>query len=151
MHHTFARITACDHESYLSLQWPGGCTFRGVTNVTVDGCDITTGALAFHQGPDDVFKKITLTKCNLFTGSTLVLDRAENPDAKSEKVKLDKFYFGPKSGGPAVTKKEKIAALIEDGTDKPERNVVALFGKPLKRKHSLVGYGQLRMRVPELR
>jgi len=128
-----------------------GLTCSGVSKVTVDGCDVKVGVLAFRQGADDTFKHITLTKCNLFEGSTLVLDRAPNPKGKKEKVRIDKFYFGPKSGGRAVTKKDKVAALIEDGADKPERNVFAVVGKPAKRPHGLVAYGDLRVRVPRVR
>jgi hypothetical protein len=128
-----------------------GVICRGVSTVVIDGCDVTIGALAFHQAATDSFKGLTLSKCNLFEGSGLLFERPANPEGKKEKVKLDKFYFGPKEGGAPIVDKEALAALIEDGTDKPERNVVAVLGKPLKRKHVLVAYSQLRMRVPEIR
>lgn len=125
----------------------GGLICRHVTDVTVDGCDITD-TLAFHQGPDDTFKKVTLTKCNLFDGCTLVLDRAANPDAKKERVKIDKFFFGPREGGRAVTKPDAIAKLVSDGIDDEERRVTAKVARPAKRRHVLVNYGNLRLRVP---
>ena len=44
----------------------------------VDGCDVSMG-IAFHQGPDDSYGKVSLSKLNLFTGSTLVLERPAGP------------------------------------------------------------------------
>ena len=128
-----------------------GVVFRGAAVAVVDGCDVNAGAIAFHQGAEDSFKKITLTKCNLFEGARLVLDRAPNPDGKKEKVKVDKFYFGPKAGGGAAPRKEQLATLIDDGTDEPARKVLAVVGKPVKRRHQLAASSQLLMRVPKVR
>lgn len=128
----------------------GGLTCRDVTDVTVDGCDVWAGDLAFRQMAGATFKHLDLTKLNFFGGARLVLDRAADPDAKKEKVKLDKSYFGPKEG-PGIVDKDAVAELVDDGEDVPERNVFVLVGKPQKRKHQLVAYEQLRLRVAPLR
>jgi hypothetical protein len=125
-----------------------GLECRGVTDVTVDGCDVG-GKLAFLQGPDDSFSKVTLTKVNMF-GSTLVLERPQGPRTKAERVKLDKFYFGPKSGGGATSDKD-VGALITDKDDDPAQTVKAWWGKPADTPHQLVSYGTLRSRAPDLR
>lgn len=128
----------------------GGLTCRNVSEVVVDGCDLTK-TLAFLQGPEDRFKKITLTKCNLFDGCTLVLDREANEKAKKEKVKVDKFYFGPRDGPGAITKTAEVQERIHDAEDEEHRRVTARVGKPAKKKHLLVNYEQLRLRVPPVR
>lgn len=120
-----------------------GLTCRNVSEVVVDGCDVSE-TLAFLQGPDDVFKQITLTKCNLFWGCTLVLDREANEKAKGENVRVDKFYFGPEEGPGAVTKKDDVAALIEDAEDVEHRRVKARVSSIAKKKHCLVDYDMIR-------
>jgi len=140
---------ACD-ATFRHSEIKDGLRCSNVTEVVVDGCDLTD-TLAVHQGPDDVFKKITLSKCNLFDGCTLVLHREPNEDAKKEKVKVDKFYFGPRDGGGALTKPDDVAKRIDDGEDVAHRRVVARVGKPAKKKHLLVKYGPLRLRVPAVR
>ena len=127
----------------------GGLTCRNVTELTVDGCDITN-ELAIHQGPEDSFKKITLTKCNLFDGAELILDRPAGQKTKTERVRLNKFYFGPRGAGKALKDKKQIAERIKDGADNERVSVKATWTKPNKRKHLLVNYDTLRTRVPPL-
>jgi len=122
-----------------------GLLCRGVSEVVVDGCDISE-TLAFHQGPEDVFREIALTKCNLFWGCTLVLDREANEQAPLENVRVDKFYFGPEEGPGAVTKKEEVQALIEDAEDVEHRRVTARLTSLARKKHLLVDYDRIRRR-----
>ena len=140
---------ACD-ATVRHCEIKDGLRCANVTELVVDGCDIT-GTLAVRQGPDDLFKKVTLSKCNLFDGCTLVLDREANEEAKKEKVKVDKFFFGPRDGPGALTKRDEIAPLVDDGTDVEHRRVIAKITAPAKKKHLLVQYGQLRLRVPAVR
>jgi hypothetical protein len=140
---------ACD-ATLRHSEIKGGLTCRNVTEVVVDGCDLTD-TLAFHQGPEDVFKQITLSKCNLFDGCTLVLDREANEEAKQEKVKVDKFYFGKRDGPGGITKSDAVQTLIHDDADEPHRRVTARVAAPQKKKHLLVNYDQLRLRVPPVR
>jgi len=127
----------------------GGLACSEVTQVLVDGCDIS-GMLSFRQNPTDSFKKLTLTKCNLFEGAKVVCIRASGPKTKKERVRLQKFYFGPKQG-PGLAKKHDIEALIEDGSDLSDGNVTINWTKPKKRPHQLVNYSTLRDRAPRLR
>ena len=128
-----------------------GLVVRNFDTFVLDGCDVTVGSVAFHQAGDRSFKGLTLTKCNLYEGSTLILDRPAGSWEKKEKVKVDKFFFGPKGGGKGTTKKDAVAALVDDGVDKPERLVTAVVAKPSKKEHKLVAYSQLRLRVPQVR
>lgn len=140
---------ACD-ATFRHCEIKDGLRLSRVTEVVVDGCDVT-GTLAFHQGPDDLFKKITVSKCNLFDGCTLVLDREASDDAKKERVKIDKCFFGPRDGPGALTKRDDIARLVDDGEDVAHRRVTAKVTSPAKKKHQLVQYGPLRLRVPVVR
>lgn len=128
----------------------GGLRCRRVFDLTVDGCDVTE-TLAIHQGANDLFKKVTLTKLNLFDDCTLVLDREPNEEAKLEKVKVDKCFFGPRKGGPGLTKAKAIQKLIDDGEDVPHRRVIARVVRPEKKRHKLVNYTDLRLRVPQVK
>ncbi len=127
----------------------GGLTCEHVTQVEVDGCDVSE-TLSFAQEPTDSFKKIVLTKCNLYGGATVVCARAKGPKTKKERVRLQRFYFGPKKG-PAILKKDEIAALVRDGADLEDGNVKVIWTKPKKRPHVLVNYDTLRDRAPDLR
>jgi hypothetical protein len=126
-----------------------GLVGRDFSRIVVDGCDIGQ-ELAFHQGPGGSFKKLELTKCNLIGGARLLLAREGGPQTKKEKVRVQRFYFGPKTGGGVKTEKE-AQALIIDGADVEEGNVFAQPTKPNKRPHVLVNYDTLRMRAPPLR
>ena len=128
----------------------GGLHLHRVTRATVDGCEISK-TLAIRQGAEDRFKGITLTKCNLFGPAILVLDRPENPRAKKESVKVDKFYFGPGPSGGGLTKASDIAAYVEDRTDVPTRLVAARITHPMPKRHHLVDTTMLRLRVPAVR
>lgn len=140
---------ACD-ATFRHCEIKGGLTCEHVTTLVVDGCDITD-ALVVRQGPEDVFKDVTLTKCNLFDGCTLTLHREPNEEAKQEKVKVDKFYFGKRDANAGITKKDDLAALVSDGEDEPSRRVIARITSPEKKQQLLVNYGPLRMRVPPVR
>lgn len=137
------RLTGACDAIFRHSAIESGLICRGVTEVVVDGCDVSK-TLAFHQGPEDVFKKIKLTKCNLFWGCTLVLDREANPDAKKERVRVDKFYFGPPEGPGAVVSGEAAQELIEDGRDVAHRRVEARLTGLAKKKHQLVDYDMAR-------
>jgi len=127
----------------------GGLTCEHVTQVEVDGCDISE-TLSFAQEATDSFKKLTLTKCNLFNEATVVCARPTGPKTKKERVRLQRFYFGPK-GGPGIRKKDVIGGLVRDGTDASDGNVKVNWTKPAKRPHVLVNYDTLRNRAPDLR
>lgn len=127
----------------------GGLTCSGVTQVVVDGCDIS-GALAIKQEPSDTFKKVNLTKCNLFEGATVLCARGAAPKIKKEKVRLQKFYFGPKKG-KGLQKKQDIQKRVMDGSDLEDGNVSIIWTKPNKRPHLLVNYDLLLDRAPRLR
>jgi hypothetical protein len=124
-----------------------GVTCRSVTQVEVDGCDVRAD-LTIEQQPEDDFKKITLTKCNLLAGARLVLRRKPGEKTRVERLAVDKFYFET-SAGPAEGEKE-IGPLIEDVDDDEAGNSVrALVSKGPKRPHLLVSY-DLRSRAPPL-
>jgi hypothetical protein len=127
----------------------GGLVLKNVTDVMVDGCDISQ-KLAFHQAPDDSVKKIELTKVNFFDGARLVLERKKGPDTKTDKLKLDKPYFGT-SGDVAVVDDKGIAGLIDDAEDDPEGSIKVWWSKANKRKHLLVNYDTLRSRAPPMK
>ena len=127
----------------------GGLHCTEVTQVLVDGCDISD-TLSFKQNPTDTFKKLTLTKCNLFHGATMVCARAMGPKTKKERVRLQKFYFGPKNGR-GLQKKADVQKLLVDGSDLADGNVTITWTKPNKRPHMLVNYDTLRDRAPPLR
>ncbi len=126
-----------------------GLVLKNVSDVIVDGCDISK-TLSFLQAPEDSMKKIEITKVNFFDGCHLVLQRKKGPDTKEEKVKVDKPYFGSK-GGSAVLDKKALADLIDDGEDDAEGSVRAWLAKPSERRHELVAYDTLRARVPPLK
>jgi hypothetical protein len=131
-----------------STELKNGLELRNVTDVLVDGCDVS-GKLAILQGAEDSFGKVALTKNNLFDGATLVLSRPEGPKTKIERVKVDKFFFGPKKG-TGVTGDKEVAALVQDREDDPAQTVVAWWSKPNEREHALVSY-TLRPRAPDLK
>jgi hypothetical protein len=136
--------------NFMHSEIRGGLECKGVTEVIVDGCDLTQ-RLAFLQGPDDSFKKVVLTKVNFFDGCKLLLKRDRGPQTKDEKVKLDKPYFGPKGSAAPVLDDDGVGALIEDGADEKDGTVRVWWTKPNKRKHELVNYDTLRTRAPPLR
>jgi len=140
---------SCD-ATFRHSEIKGGLRCERVTKVVVDGCDLTE-TLAFRQGPRDLFKKITLTKCNLFDGCTLALQREPNEEAKQEKVKVDKFYFGPRGGSGGITRNAGLQEMIDDAADTPHSRVVAHVRSPAKKKHLLVNYKDLRLRVPPVK
>lgn len=131
-----------------STELKNGLELKNVTDVLVDGCDVS-GKLAILQDAEDSFGKVTLTKNNLYDGATLVLSRPEGPKTKVEKVKVDKFFFGPKHGS-GVTGDKEVAALIKDREDDPTQTVSAWWSKPNEREHALVSY-MLRSRAPDLK
>jgi hypothetical protein len=131
-----------------STELKNGLEVRNATELLLDGCDVS-GRVSILQGPDDSFGKVTLTKNNLFDGGTLVLARPQGAKTKVEKVKVDKFFFGPKNGA-GVTKDKEVAALIQDREDDPAQTVVAWWSPPNERQHALVPY-TLRSRAPDLR
>lgn len=126
-----------------------GLEMRNVTEVMVDGCDLGQ-RIAFLQGAEDSYGKVTLQNCNVFTGGVLVFERPQGPKTKLERVKLEKFFFGPK-GGAGITADKDVAALITDAEDDPKQAIRAWWSKPKEHNHQLVNYGTLRMQVPELR
>lgn len=126
-----------------------GLVCRNVTQVTVDGCDLGDDMM-FEQGPHDSFKQIKLTKCNLFNGSSVVLKRETGPDTQKERIKLDKFYFGPKDGR-GITDKKEVAERVKDSWSAREKNIKATWNTPKKRMHVLVNYDTLRTRAPPLK
>lgn len=126
----------------------GGLTCTDVTQVMVDGCDLA-GNLSFQQAPTESFKKLSLTKCNMFMDGKVVCARKAGPRTKRERVRLQKFYFGPKIGR-GLQKKAEIQARIRDGADTPGRTVTIGWTKPAKRPHMLVNYTTLRDRAPPL-
>lgn len=126
-----------------------GLEMRNVTEVGVNGCDLG-GRTAFLQRAEDSFVGIALDNCNVWAGGELVFERPKGEDTKPEKVKLNKFYFGPKNGD-GVTADKDVAAIVKDGADDPEQSVRAWWTKPKDKQHVLVKYGDLRMRVPPLK
>jgi hypothetical protein len=86
----------------------------------------------------------------VWAGSEIVFERPKGPDTKAEKVRLEKFFFGPKNGA-GLTADKDVAALIKDGADDPNQTVRALWTKPKEKPHVLVQYGNLRMQVPPLK
>lgn len=127
----------------------GGLHCMNVTQVVVDGCDISE-TLSFQQAAEESFKKLTLTKCNMFGEATVVCARPAGPKVKKERVRLQKFYFGPKDG-PGLRDKDDIQARLRDGSDAEDGNVTIQAAKPNKRSHKLVNYDTLRDRAPALR
>ena len=114
----------------------------------VDGCD-SSGDISILQGEEDTFANVTLTKTNLFGGAKLILSRPAGPKTKLEKVKVDKFFFGPKNG-VGVTSDKEVAALIQDKDDDATQSVEAWWSKPNERQHALVNYNW-RVRTPDLK
>jgi hypothetical protein len=127
-----------------------GLDLRGVTEVLVSGCDLTV-ELGVRQTAEDSFKKVTLTKLNFFDGCKLVLERPRGSATKDEKLKLDKPFFGAKEGGKGIEDLKAIAAHVQDGTDVEDGTIRAWVQNPGDRKHQLVDYQTLRMRVPPLK
>lgn len=127
-----------------------GITCRNVHDVEIDGCDVEAD-ITFRQGPEDVFKKVVLTKCNMLSGANVVLDRPKGPKTKKERVKLDKFYFAPGERRVKALQGKAIAKRVKDGDDLPkgEGSVFATWGAANKRKHQLVSY-TLKQRIPPL-
>jgi hypothetical protein len=125
-----------------------GLEVRNVLALAVDGCD-SSGNISVLQGEEDTFANVTLTKTNLFDGAKLVLSRPEGPKVKPEKVKVDKFFFGPKNG-VGVTSDKEVAAQIQDKADDPTQSIEAWWSKPNERQHALVNY-QFRVRTPDLK
>jgi hypothetical protein len=142
-------LTGAAVANFRHSEIKGGLVCNNVTDVIVDGCDVSQ-TLSFLQAPEDSAKKIELTKINFFDGCRLVLRRKQGPDTKAEKVKLDKPYFGTKGGVPVLEDKE-IAALIDDAEDDAEGTLRVWWNKANKRKHLLVNYDTLRMRAPPLK
>ena len=140
-------ITGPARATFRHTAFEGGLVFRHASEVRIEGCDVTE-VLGFHQGPGDTFRKVKLTKCNLFDGCRLVLDRKAEDGAKVEYVKVDLCYFGPREGPGAVTDDEGLAKLVRDDAAYEEQAVVARVAKPQKSKHLFVDYGRLRCAVP---
>ena len=140
------RLTGPCDVTFRHSQIRGGLHLHNVTKATVDGCDVT-GQLAVRQGAEDRFKGLKISKVNLYGPAQVILERALNPDAKAEKVRLDKCCFVSKTGAGLIAPKA-IAELVQDGVDEPERRVTARITSPAKRPHQLVNYGDLRLRVP---
>ena len=138
----------CD-ATFRHSQVRDGLQLRGVTDVTVDGCDITQ-SLEVRQGKDDLFKDLTITKCNFFGPANVVLHREANPDAKAERVRLDKCCWIDGSG-TALQKPAAIDEFIQDAEDEPTRRVKARVTAPAKRPHQFVNTTTLRLRVPAVR
>jgi hypothetical protein len=127
-----------------SCRLDGGLEAGGFTDLIVDGCDVR-GALRFRQPAEGSFSKLTLTKCNLFAGARLVLDRPTGGKTPMEKVRVERFYFEGEGGGP-VMKDKDVGARIDDGADDPKVSVRAFWTKPNERQHDLApkskGFGQ---------
>ncbi len=138
----------CD-ATFRHTQLKDGLHLHGVTKVTVDGCDITQ-TLAIHQGADDVFKGLKITKCNFFGPARVVLARPPNPDAKSEKVRFDKCCWIAASGA-TLKKLGAIGEHVQDAEDTPECKASVRVTSPARRSHKLVNYTELRLRVPAVR
>lgn len=124
----------------------GGLVCHNMLQLVVDGCDFY-GRLEVSQAPDESFKKVKFSKCNMWTGANVILKRPLAEKQKKERVFLQKFYFGAKSGGPPITDKKKIEQLVQTDSEK----VAPRFDKPRKRKHLLVNYDIMMTRVPLLR
>ncbi len=138
----------CD-VTFRHTQMKGGLHLHNVTKATVDGCDVTS-TLAVRQGKDDVFKGLKISKCNFYGPAMVMLARPSNPDAKAEKVRLDKCCWVTESGA-GLLKADQIAEYISDGEDEPDHKVKARVTAPAKRPHQLVNYKDLRLRVPAVR
>lgn len=123
----------------------GGVMCRHVLELMVDGCDIHDG-LSIEQEAEDRFKKVTLTKCNLWNGAGVRLHRAPSDGQKKERVFLQKFYFGTFDGSSPTMDREAIEALIDTNAG----NISARIDKPRARKHQLVNYDIWMTRLPLL-
>lgn len=125
-----------------------GIEVRNFSVLALDGCDCAKD-VSLLQGAEDSFETASLTKMNLFGGARLILARPAGEKTKLEKVKVDKFFFGPKNG-TGVTGDKEVAALIQDKGDDAAQSVEAWWSKPNDRQHALVPYAA-RMRVPDLK
>ncbi len=127
----------------------GGLECRGVAKVEVDGCDVSQ-SLAFRQGEQDSFRGVKLSKVNLLEKATVVLERAPGAAQKAETVELEKFFFD--LGGGKESQTDKAArALVKDGADAASGNVRAVITKRQDKRHQLVAYNTLKVRIPPLR
>jgi hypothetical protein len=118
-----------------SCRLEGGLEASGFTDLVVDGCDVR-GALRFRQPAEGSFSRLVLTKCNLFEGARLVLDRPTGEKTSPEKVRVERFYFEAQGGTP-ILKDKDVAARIDDGADDPKVSVRAFWTKPNERRHEL--------------
>ena len=123
-----------------------GVKCEHVLALGIDGCDIHDGLEIRQQAPDS-FKKVKLTKCNIWNGAGVTLHRDAGEDQKREKVFLQKFYFGSFDGSEPYVDRKKIEDLVTLGPG----NIKVKLDKPRKRKHQLVPYDPLMMRPPPLR
>ena len=123
----------------------GGLTAENTLKLTVDGCDIS-GQLVLRQPPEGLFKDITLTKCNLWDGTVVRLLRPSAPDQKKERVFFQKFFFGKKDESQVTTDPKAIEKLVSSDAD----TVIPKMDKPRRRKHRLVNYDLMDIRVPML-
>lgn len=119
---------------------------KNFTDLVIDGCDLFAGA-AFRQKAEGSFAKLSLQKCNLFGGTKLVLERPASPKSKTEKVRVDKFYFGTADDKPELLDKQ-IADRIDDGDDNAEISVKAFWANPNSRKHVFLSDSLRRRRPP---
>lgn len=122
-----------------------GLTCRNVLTLMVDGCDIHDG-LVIRQAAKDRFKKVKLTKCNIWNGAGVTLHREPAQGQKKEKVFLQKFYFGTFDGSEPTLDTKTVAGLVTDG----EGSIKARLDKPRKKKHLLVNYDIWTTRPPQL-
>jgi hypothetical protein len=113
----------------------GGLEASEFTDLIVDGCDVR-GPFRFRQPAEGSFSRLVLTKCNLFAGARLVLDRPAGEKTPMEKVRVERFYFEAEGGTPIVKDKD-LAARIDDGADDPKVSVKAFWTKPNERPHEL--------------
>jgi hypothetical protein len=125
-----------------------GLVARDFTDLVVDGCDLW-GSLELRQKEGGSFSRLVLTKCNLFGGATLVLDRPAGEKKSVEKVRVERFFFGDASDSP-VLEDDGVADRIRDGADDPKASVKAFWSKPSERRHVFVSHA-LRVRAPPAR
>jgi hypothetical protein len=126
---------------------PEGVQATGFTSLVVDGCDVSK-AITLEQPEEGSFSGLVLTKCNLLFGARLVLRRPTGAKTKTERVKVERFFFA--DGDRFVVKDADIAARIDDGEDDPKLSVKATWTKPNERRHLFIDKA-LRMRLPPAR
>ena len=130
-------------------EFKGDVTAEEVDQFEIDGCDIF-GNLVVRQPAEGSFKDVTLTKCSVFEPSKVILERPPGEKPAKDRVKLDKFYWGPVNSGVkrGHTEKELVDRIVDgDDADEGQGTVFAVVGKSVKRPHGMLSE-TLRRRAP---